>query len=150
MSGICAGRATPPVEVIAHMMTSCRYCGRMHPAGYVCPKKPGGMPRDKGEPTQADKWRRTRKWQRIRDQILDRDYHMCRVCFEGKRGCFPVGLWLEVHHIVPLAEDYELRAEESNLITLCPKHHKDAEAGEIPREELRRLAEHPPGWSTRI
>ena len=137
------------VEVIAHMMTSCRYCGRAHPVGVVCPKKPRGVPRDKGAPTQADKWRRSRKWQRIREHVLDRDYHMCRVCFEGGRGSFP-GARLEVHHIVPLVEDYALRAEEDNLITLCTFHHKDAEAGEIPRETLRRLAEHPPRWSSKF
>lgn len=57
---------------------------------------------------------------------------------------------LEVHHIVPLVEDYDLRAEEDNLITLCTLHHKDAEAGKIDRETLRRLAEDPPRWSDKI
>lgn len=135
------------VEVIAHMMTSCRYCGRVHPVGVTCPKKPR-VRYAKGPPTQADRYRRSKKWQRVRDGILERDYHLCRVCFEGSRGVYGGGL--QVHHIVPLAEDYELRADEGNLVTLCPVHHKMAEDGQISREELRRLAEDPPRWSGRL
>ena len=130
------------------MMVSCRYCGRVHKRGDVCPKRPQGH-HPKGKPTREDKFRRTRKWQAMREQILERDYHMCRICFEGKYGAFPPGK-LEVHHIVPLVEDYSLRMEEDNLITLCPLHHHDAEDGTISREELRALAEHPPRWSSKL
>ncbi|MCR5805692.1 MAG: HNH endonuclease, partial [Oscillospiraceae bacterium] len=48
---------------------------------------------------------------------------------------------LEVHHIVPLAEDYSLRLERTNLITLCSAHHHAADAGEIDAAELRMIAE---------
>ena len=130
------------------MTVSCRYCGRVHPAGVTCPRKPKGC-RSKGEPTQADRFRWHKAWKTTRDAIIDRDFHMCRICFEGTRGTFPPGP-LQVHHIVPLAEDYSLRMEESNLITLCPRHHRDAEDGTISREELRALAEHPPRWSSKI
>lgn len=131
------------------MMTSCRYCGRVHPQGQVCPKKPGGAYR-RGEPTQADRYRRSRKWQKVRDGILERDYHLCRVCFEGNHGVWPAAGGMQVHHIVPLQEDYSLRSEEGNLISLCPLHHRMAEEGDIGREELRRLAGDPPRWSVGI
>ena len=85
----------------------------------------------------------------MRSVIMDRDYHMCRVCFEGSHGVFPPGK-LQVHHIVPLAEDFDQRLNEDNLITLCPLHHRDAEDGTISREELRALAEHPPRWSSKF
>ena len=134
-------------EVVS-VRVSCRYCGGTHPAGVTCPKKPQGY-HPKGEPTRADRFRRTRKWQAMREQILDRDFHLCRVCFEGNRGTFPAGR-LQVHHIVPLVEDYSLRLEESNLISLCPLHHRDAEDGTISRAELRALAEHPPRWSAKL
>ncbi len=130
------------------MMVSCRYCGRTHKRGDICPKRPrANYP--KGAPTRADKFRRTRKWQDMRELILDRDYHMCRICFEGTRGTFPPGQ-LQVHHIVPLVEDYRLRLDEDNLITLCPLHHHDAEDGTISRAELRALASHPPRWETKL
>ncbi|MBQ9091757.1 MAG: HNH endonuclease, partial [Anaerotignum sp.] len=47
---------------------------------------------------------------------------------------------LEVHHIVPLKSDYNLRLEDENLITLCEKHHEMAEAGLIPANLLKRIA----------
>ena len=43
---------------------------------------------------------------------------------------------LEVHHIIPIKENYELRLEDSNLITVCEYHHELAEQGTIPRGEL--------------
>lgn len=129
------------------MMASCRYCGRAHPVGVTCPKKPRGA-YSKGAPTQADRYRRSKKWQRVRDGILERDYHLCRVCFEGAQGVYGGGL--QVHHIVPLAEDYSLRADEGNLVSLCPVHHKMAEEGKLGREALRRLAENPPRWSGKL
>lgn len=47
---------------------------------------------------------------------------------------------LEVHHIVPLAEDYDLRLENENLITLCVRHHKMADDGIIPASLLMEIA----------
>ncbi|WP_243423737.1 HNH endonuclease [Anaerotignum lactatifermentans] len=47
---------------------------------------------------------------------------------------------LEVHHIVPLADDYDLRLENENLITLCVRHHKMADAGIIPEPLLLEIA----------
>ena len=46
---------------------------------------------------------------------------------------------LEVHHIIPLEEDYNKRLDSDNLITLCRYHHELAEKGEISREELQKI-----------
>lgn len=49
---------------------------------------------------------------------------------------------LSVHHIVPLEEDFELRNDMDNLVTLCSRCHEDAENGRVPRGYLRALAAH--------
>jgi predicted restriction endonuclease len=46
---------------------------------------------------------------------------------------------IEVHHIEPIVQDYELRLDEGNLISLCTYHHKMADRGEIPREILKSI-----------
>lgn len=43
---------------------------------------------------------------------------------------------LEVHHIMPIEEEYSKRLDSLNLITLCKMHHNMAETGQIKREEL--------------
>lgn len=118
------------------MNRSCRYCGRIHPRGYECPKKP---PRKWHKNKQAkEKFRSTQAWQNTRDSIVFRDMGVCQVCVQAGRYNRAN---LEVHHIVPLAEDYSLRLERTNLITLCAAHHKAADAGEIDAAELRMIAE---------
>uniref|UniRef100_UPI0013DE6288 HNH endonuclease n=1 Tax=Mediterraneibacter glycyrrhizinilyticus TaxID=342942 RepID=UPI0013DE6288 len=47
---------------------------------------------------------------------------------------------ISVHHIVPIAEDWERRLDDENLITLCSKHHEMAERGEIKRKKLLSIA----------
>ena len=46
---------------------------------------------------------------------------------------------LQVHHIISIEEDYSRRLDSTNLITLCPMHHKKAEQGIITREELLKM-----------
>lgn len=65
---------------------------------------------------------------------MDRDHYLCLLCLEEGRLTWD---GLEVHHITPIEEDYEQRLEEGELITLCIRHHKAAEAGGISRERLR-------------
>lgn len=51
---------------------------------------------------------------------------------------------LSVHHIVPIREDYEKRADLSNALTLCRLHHDMCEDGRIGRDIQSKLVE----WST--
>ena len=54
-------------------------------------------------------------WRRIRDAILERDEHRCRIC--GKDG---VEACLNVHHV-----DYDRRHNiGSNLVALCSDCHR--------------------------
>ena len=62
---------------------------------------------------------------------------MCQICIRELYGT-----WrkyncedLQVHHIVPINSDEELRLDDNNLITLCSMHHAMCDRGEIPYEE---------------
>ena len=48
---------------------------------------------------------------------------------------------VEVHHIVPVEEDYSLRLDNDNLISLCREHHEEAEKGRIDRDILKGIAQ---------
>lgn len=87
--------------------------------------------------SKADKFRNTQLWRRTADLVLERDLHCCRICLLN--GVF-TNRGLSVHHITPLSENYDLRLDEENLITLCRRHHEQAESGKIPRKKLLELA----------
>lgn len=87
--------------------------------------------------SMADRFRNTQVWRRKSAAILDRDYHCCRVCYAGRKVCTSN---LSVHHITPLAVDFDRRLDEDNLITLCRFHHEQAERGAIKAADLRKLA----------
>lgn len=123
------------------MQKSCPYCGRIHPIGAVCVKKPPRIRRR--DESDAASYRNTGNWRRTRDAAKRRDLYICRVCLD--RGEWnPIYRYIEVHHIIPIAENEMLRDELDNLITLCKRHHEDAEAGIIDRDYLRRLAKTEP------
>lgn len=122
------------------MLRSCKYCGKIHDTKIECSKKPK---RRKLNTTQ-DKFRWTRGWQNKREEIRKRDKYMCQVCI---RLLYPYGARqynterIEVHHIVSLADDYDKRIDDSNLITICEHHHEMAERGAISKNELFRIVE---------
>ena len=119
------------------MMKSCRYCGRIHPRGYECAKKPPPerYSRNRGN---KERFRSSSAWQSTRRAIVFRDMGVCQICLEG--GYYN-SKELEVHHITPLEADFTMRLEKRNLITLCSYHHKQADSGEIEAEKLRAMAE---------
>lgn len=117
-------------------LKSCVYCGRVHSTDIICPKKP--IKKRFKKSTDKDKYRSTKSWQVKREDIKRRDRYMCQICFRNlyntqkKINCVN----LSVHHIVPLEEDFELREEDTNLITLCEYHNHLAEKDKIKRDEL--------------
>lgn len=111
------------------MLKSCKYCGRVHDSKFDCGMKPSRQ-----KPlTDINKFRWSRRWGNKREQIKDRDGYLCQVCKHNKKYTYD---GLEVHHIVGLAEDFDLRLDDENLITLCVDHHKQADRGEIKKEYL--------------
>ena len=120
------------------MKRSCPYCGRVHDSRLNC----GARPRRKKQAGEREQFRSPAAWTRKSMEIRERDLFLCRVCLaEG------VLQWegLSVHHIVPLAEDFARRLDSGNLITLCERHHEEAERGMLSRERLFALAESEPG-----
>ena len=126
------------------MMKTCSVCGRIHDINKTCY-------RHKKKPVTAqNKFRDTREWKNKRNQVRARDMHLCQICLTSKYDTFYQYNYnqLEVHHIIPIEEDYSKRLDSENLITLCNMHHKMAEAGEITKEELQEIVARkytPPG-----
>ena len=103
--------------------------------GYVCNKKPQVTYKQKRNSIE-DKFRSSYDWQQKRIYILKRDCYLCRSCLAEKHLTSD---GLSVHHIIPLKNNFNLRLDEENLITLCTLHHEQAEKGEIPADTLKKL-----------
>ena len=119
------------------MYQSCKWCGRLHPMGYVCPMKPQKHRKN----TKAQRFRNTGVWKRTRASVNARDLFLCRLCLR-ERKLEPYGL--STHHIIPLEESMDYATDEEWCITLCDSHHKAADAGAYDREDLHLLAMEPP------
>jgi 5-methylcytosine-specific restriction enzyme A len=117
------------------MLKSCSHCGSIHERKYLCPSKPK---RTKYKVTHVDKFRWTKAWQKKRKAINERDKHLCQVCIRELHNTQLKYNFtnIEVHHIIPIAEDWDKRLDDDNLICLCKLHHEMAESGEINRDEL--------------
>ena len=63
----------------------------------------------------------SKSWNLTRQQINNRDRGLCRLCYsEGKiiySDC--------IHHIEEVKENIELRCDDSNLISLCNRCHRE-------------------------
>lgn len=121
------------------MLVSCSYCGSVHERGKQCNK--AFRPKRTKEANYITRFRSSTLWKKKREEIKKRDKYLCQVClldkyFTERRYNFHN---LEVHHIIPLCKNFDLRLEDSNLITICAFHHKLAENGEIPNYELREM-----------
>lgn len=122
-------------------LKSCKYCGRIHKKEFTCPMKPQ---KNKYKKSEVNDFRGTGSWKKKRDNIKQRDKYLCQICIRKLYNTIKKYNYsdLEVHHIVPIKEDYSLRLEDTNLITICKYHHELAEQGTIPREELFAIAKH--------
>ena len=69
-----------------------------------------------------DDFYNTREWKRLSEKKYCDADGLCEKCRE--RGIIREGR--EVHHIVPLDEDWSRRLDYSNLILLCPDCHNEA------------------------
>ena len=115
-------------------MKSCSKCGRIHNANYKCHKDA----RVKIS-TDESQLRSTYKWTQKSLEIRERANYLCEVCRDQNRYTYD---GLEVHHIETVKDRPELLLNDSNLVCLCVEHHKQADAGEISKDYLKRLAEY--------
>ena len=134
------------------MYRSCRYCGRIHKANYMCPLKPKEIyNRGSTNSNEVVKFRNTQAWRKKSREIKERDLYLCQICIRKIYGNIPHCHTdkVETHHIIKLEDNFDLRLENTNLITLCLIHHKMADRGQIPKEMLKNIAEqqesNPPG-----
>ncbi len=124
------------------MLKACQYCHKIHAKNEVCPLKP----QKHKDSSCITKFRSSKSWQKKRAYIAERDLNLCRLCaigYENKPILYKNQI--EIHHIVPLAEDWSKRLEDDNLIALCKYHHEMAESGIISRDFLCNLTKRAPG-----
>lgn len=82
--------------------------------------------------TKESQFRNTNVW------IKKRDKYLCRLCLQDNVYTYDN---LQVHHIIPIAKDYNKKLDSDNLITPCIIHYEQAEKGIISKEELYELLE---------
>ncbi len=123
------------------MLKACKYCGNIHDSRYVCGKKP--TYKAKANDSKS-RFRRTNVWTEKSKQIRERDTYLCQIC---KRMIAMTGdmkqynsAELQVHHIISLEEDFGLRLEDNNLLTVCAYHHEMCEDGRISRDTQLKIA----------
>ncbi len=128
------------------MLKSCHYCGRVHDGRYICPEKQRRLKERQAKRTERNRkvyeFHRSEAWTSKSLDIRERDRFCCQVCarglYEPERQCETDEI--SVHHIIPVAEDWERRLDDDILVTLCRRHHEMAEKGQIKRGELLRVA----------
>ena len=119
------------------MLISCQYCGKIHDSKYICDKRP----KRKKEISEADRFRRTNRWQKKREEIKQRDLNLCQICIRelyNTRNKYNTKD-LSVHHNIPINENYDKRLDNDNLLTVCEYHHKMCERGEISRKIVQKI-----------
>ena len=127
--------------IILVKLKTCTYCRKIHGKEINCTAKKGYY-RDKNTRYEKDKdyikFIKSKQWYNKSQEIKRLDSYRCLVC-QSLRLNSPV--YLEVHHIIKYRNDTSLGLDNSNLITLCVNHHKQADANTIKASELYRLIE---------
>lgn len=128
------------------MLRSCQYCQKIHDSKYDCGKKPPKI----NKRSTNDRFRYTAAWQQKRRDIRERDRYLCQVCIRKLYGTTRQfnSENLSVHHANKLNDAYDQRLDDNNLLTLCEQHHKMADDGTIPKEQILaiiREQQTPPG-----
>ena len=114
------------------MYKACPRCGKIHPYGYKCTV---GMTYAGGKEREL---RNTYQWHKKAEEIKERANYLCEVCKDKGEYTYK---GLEVHHIVKVRERPDLLLDNENLVCLCVRHHKMADAGQISINYLQSLAE---------
>ena len=121
---------------------TCSHCGIVK-RGHHCPHK---TYKKKAYDTEADRFRKSKRWTNKSIEIRQRDRYLCRVCEANLYNTVQQFNYkeLDVHHIEKLNENFDKRLDDDNLIPLCRFHHKMADEGKIPKEVLYSLLNNPP------
>ena len=114
------------------MYKTCSKCGKIHDTRFKC--KVNNIIK---QSTDESKLRSTNKWTQKSLNIRTKANYLCEVCRDQGRLTYND---LEVHHIVKIKDDSNKLLDDYNLICLCVEHHKQADAGEIDTDYLKKLA----------
>lgn len=72
----------------------------------------------------AKSFYKSKAWQRIRNNVMQRDHHLCVDCM--RKGKYTPAE--EVHHIIEITPDNindpQITLNEENLVSLCKECHK--------------------------
>lgn len=63
----------------------------------------------------------SKAWLMLKERVLAKQHYLCQDCLD--RGITNTNN-LEVHHIIPVKDDYSLALDEDNLRVLCRSCHK--------------------------
>lgn len=118
------------------MYKACSYCGKIHDSRYKCRERIKAYQR-RYKRNDIDRLHSKSAWAKKAREIKERSKYLCAVCLD--EGIYNYNN-LEVHHITKLREAPERLLDDDNLVCLCVKHHKEADAGRIDEDYLRRLA----------
>lgn len=116
------------------MFKACSRCGKIHDKNYNCTVN---KPKYHCDRPETDRLRNTQKWAKKAVDIKEQAQYLCEVCRDKKILNYNN---LEVHHIEKLRDKPDMLIEDSNLICLCIKHHKQADRGQLSKDYLRKLA----------
>lgn len=115
------------------MFKACSRCGKIHDSRFKCNV---GKVYTGGE---ERKLRSSYDWTKKSKEIRESAQYLCEVCRD--RGVYTYEN-LEVHHIDKVKDNKDRLLDDDNLIVLCVEHHKQADAGKLDKDYLRKLAEH--------
>lgn len=125
------------------MLKVCCYCKKIHDSKFICQEKKQAIKNRQGKFNHKfNSFRWSNQWRKKANEIKERDTFLCQACvreLEGTERKYNSDE-LSVHHIVSLENDYSMRLENENLITLCRLHHELAEKGDIEKNVLLEAA----------
>ena len=111
-------------KIIQYGKARCEVCEAKHQArmkNYNDKAKKEYYKKYNSEKRENQDFYNSKGWNLTRQQINNRDRGLCRLCYsEGKiiySDC--------IHHIEEVKENVELRCDDSNLISLCNRCHRE-------------------------
>ncbi len=120
------------------MYKACSRCGQIHSTKYNCKHNKPKWDNTKYGTGEERKLRNTAAWTKKAEEVKQQAQYLCEVCRD--KGIYNYNE-LETHHITKLREDKAGLLDDSNLICLCVKHHKQADRGQLSKEYLTKLAQ---------
>ncbi len=103
----------------------CKHCLKVHEREYDCHAKTNHKRKYKIEYNkQYDKCYNSRKWKRVRTEVLKDNDYCCEVC---KQLGIVNYTDIQVHHITKIIDNDELMFDKSNLLVVCREHHRQIE-----------------------